>query len=173
LLVEIVIDGPQNENLYFRPLQRPLRGTFDLNRVPEPLARMQINAFPRPIPGLHIVVDAEKKTGTIIDPLHDAEHAAIREKIEARGLKLGPQAERFDGIDVNTWLFWMRRAVASGVAKIVDGKFPEIDEAKARKNFVVAEQRDPRDSLIDRLVAVLYASLPADRRKEVAALVEA
>jgi hypothetical protein len=172
-LVEIVIDGPKNENLYFRPLQRPLRGTFDLNRVPEPLARMQINAFPRPIPGLHLVVDVEKKTAAVVDPLHEPEHAAIREKIEARGLKLGPQAERFEGIDTNTWLFWMRRAVASGVAKIVEGKFPEIDEAKAQKNFVIAEQRDPRDSLIERLVAVMYAGLSPEGRKEFASLVEA
>ena len=177
-MVEISIDGSRNENLVFRPLQRSLRGTFDFNRVPEPLARMKCSEFPRPIPGLRIMVDAEKRTATITDPLHDPVHAAIREKIQAMGLKLGPADEHFDNIDANTWLFWMRRAVANGVGKIVEGKFPEIDEAKARKNFAVAEQRDQRDSLIDRLVAqndklvaVLFASLPADRRKEVAALV--
>jgi hypothetical protein len=169
--IEITGDGSRNENLYFRPLQRPLRGTFDFGRVPEPLAHMKRAEFPRPIPGLRIMVDAEKRTATITDPLHEPAHAAIREKIQAMGLMLGPAAETFDNIDANTWLFWMRRAVANGVGKIVEGKFPEIDEAKARKNFITAEQRDPRDGLIDRLVAVLYASLPADRRKEVAALV--
>jgi hypothetical protein len=162
-LVEILIDGPCNRNLHFKPLQRNLRGTFDLNRVAEPLARMKMTEFPRPIPGLHIVVDPEKKTGEIRDPLHDAEHAAIREKIEAKELKLGPAVERFDNIDVNTWLFWMRRAVASGACKIVSGSFGAIDEAAARKDFLNAPQADPRDALIERLIAAL-----GDRNKTAA-----
>jgi hypothetical protein len=170
MIVEIEINGQKNQNLYFRPLQRPLRGTFDLNRVPEPLARMKAVDFPRPIPGLRIAVDGT--TAAITDPLHEPEYADIREKIEARGLKLGAATERFENIDANTWLFWMRRAVASGTCKVVTGQFPAIDEAKARKNFIVAEQRDPRDNLIDKLVGLMFASLPAERRKEFAALVE-
>ncbi len=172
MIVEIAIDGPRNDNLCFKPLQRTLRGTFDLNRVPEPLARMKVNEFPRPIPGLHIAVDADKTTATITDPLHDPEHAAIKEKIEAMGMKLGPAVERFENIDANTWLYWMRRAVSAGTCKIVSGQFPAIDEAKARRDFIMPEIRDPRDNLIDKLVAILYASLPAERRKEVAAIVE-
>jgi hypothetical protein len=75
---------------------------------------------------------------------------------------------------VTTWLYWMRRAVASGVAKIVTGTFPAIDEARVQKDFLLTKPpADPRDALVDKLVAILYASLPAERRKEVAALVEA
>jgi hypothetical protein len=169
-LVEILIDAPCNRSLYFKPLQRALRGTFDLNRVPEPLARMKITQFPRPIPGLRIAVDGT--TATITDPLHEPEHAAIREKIEARGLKLGPAVEKFEGIDSNSWLFWMRRAVASGSCKIVAGQFPAIDEAKARRDFVNVQQPNPRDDLIHKLVTIVFASLPPERRKEFAALVE-
>jgi hypothetical protein len=170
-VVEISIDGPCNRDLSFRPLQRTLRGTFDLNRIPEPLARMKIAEFPRPIPGLRIAVDGT--TGIVTDPLHEPEHAAIREKIEAKGLKLGPHVERFQNIDANSWLFWMRLAVASGACKIVSGQFPAIDEAKARKDFVNSPPKaNPRDSLIEKLVAVMYASLPPERRKEVAAIFE-
>jgi hypothetical protein len=162
-MVEIVIDNSCNRNLHFRPLQRTLRGTFDLNRVPEPQARMKATQFPRPIPGMRIAVDADKKTATITDPLHEPEHVAIREKIEARGLKLGPAVERFDNIDANTWLFWMRRAVGSGTCKIVSGSFGVIDEAAARKDFVNAPQADPRDALIERLFVAL-----GDRNKTAA-----
>jgi hypothetical protein len=170
--VEVVIDGPRNQNLYFRPLQRSLRGTFDVNRIPEPHARTLVTELPWPIPGLHVVVDFEKRTAAVVEPLYAPEHQAIREKIEARKMKLGPELEEFQDADVNTWGFWLRRAVANGVAKIVSGKFPEIDQAKARKNFVIAEEQNPRDTLVDRLVAIMYASLPPERRKEVAALVE-
>ena len=166
MTIEITIDGPRNDNLRFPPLQRTLRGTFDLNRVNEPLARMKYTEFPRPIPGLVIVVDAEKKTGEIRDPLHDAEHAAIREKIQSMSMKLGPAVERFENIDANTWLFWMRRAVASGTCKIVSGKFPAIDEKKARKDFIMPEVVDQRDTLIRQLIALQYAALPADAQKK-------
>jgi hypothetical protein len=171
-MVEIVIDGPRNQNLYFRPLQRSLRGTFDVNRIPDPQGRMLNADFPWPIPGMRIALDVEKRTAAVIEPLYAPEHKAIREKIESRGLKLGPQREEFQNVDFNTWAFWLRRAVANGVAKIVEGKFGAIDEAKARKNFVTVDKPDKRDNMIEKLVAVLYASLPEDRRKEVAALVE-
>jgi hypothetical protein len=169
--IEIVIDGPRNENLQFRPLQRTLRGTFDLNRVPEPLARMKTAEWPRPIPGMRISVDPDKATAIVIEPLHSAEHASMRARVESIGVKLGPAVEPFESIDVPTWLYWMRRAVGSGVAKIVDGKFPAIDEAKVQKNFITKPQTDPRDNLINKLIGVLYAGLSAERRKEVADLI--
>jgi hypothetical protein len=172
MTVEIKIDGPRNENLCFKPLQRTLRGTFDLARVPEPLARMKVNEFPRPIPGLHIAVDVEKQTAMIIDPLHDPEHEAIREKIAGLGMKLGPAVERIENVDANTWLYWMRRAVSAGTCKIVSGQFPAIDEATARRDFIMPEVRDPRDNLINKLVAIMYEGLSVDARKRVDALLK-
>jgi hypothetical protein len=172
MMIDIEINGPKNNNLHFKPLQRTLRGTFDLNRVPEPLARMRFSEFPRPIPGLHIAVDVDKKTATITDPLHDAEHVAIKEKIESMGMKLGPATERIENIDTNTWLFWMRRAVSAGTCKIVSGQFPAIDDAKARKDFIMPDVSDPRDSLINKLVAIMYAGLDANARKQVDALLK-
>jgi hypothetical protein len=171
MTIEIVVDGPKNQDVQFRPLQRALRGTFDVNRVPDPQARLKIAEFPRPIPGVHITLDTDKKTAAIVEPLYEAEHAAIREKIERMGMKLPPQREEFQNIDVPTWLYWMRRAVANGVAKIVEGKFPEIDESQVQKNFITKPLRDPRDNLIGRLVAVLYASLPPKQREEAVALI--
>jgi hypothetical protein len=170
--LEIEINGPRNQNLYFRPLQRSLRGTFDVNRIPEPHARTLVADLPWPIPGLHVVLDFDKGTAAIVEPLYAPEHKVIREKIEAQKMKLGPEREDFQNADLNSWAFWLRRAVANGMAKIVAGSFPAIDEAKARKNFVIAEEQlNPRDTLVDRMVAIMYASLPADRRKEVAELV--
>ncbi len=107
--IEITIDGAKNENLHFRPLQRSLRGAFDLSRVADPQARLKLAEFPRPIPGVHLIVDPEKQTAAIVEPLYDEAHAAIRERIEGMGMKLGPKREEFQGIDVTTWLYWMRR----------------------------------------------------------------
>jgi hypothetical protein len=172
-MIEITVDGSRNQNLHFRPLQRVLRGTFDINRVPDPQARIEATRFPRPIPGVRIAVDPQARTAAIIEPLHEPVNAAMRERVEKMGLRLPPEREEFKDIDVPTWLFWMRRAVVNELAKIVEGKFPEIDEARVQKNFITKPQRDPRDGLIDKLVAVLYAGLPAERRQEVAALIEA
>jgi hypothetical protein len=171
-MLEVVIDGPRNQNLFFRPLQRTLRGTFDVNRIPDPQGRMLVNQIPWPIPGVHVVLDFEKRTAAVVEPLYAPAHIAIREKIEARGMKLPKEREEFPNADVNTWAFWLRRAVASGVARIVEGKFPAIDGDKAKKMFVVVEARDPRESLIEKLIAIAFAGLSDERRKEVAALVE-
>jgi len=150
--VEVEVDGQLNESLCFRPLPgRTIRGRFDLNRVAEPMARLKSAEWPRPIPGMRLGIDPEN-TGYVVEPLHDAEHAPIREKIVKQGMGLAPACESFEGIDVASWLFWLQRAVEAGVAKIVKGAFPDKLPGKPRLNFIVAEPR-PSDS--DRLAAAI------------------
>lgn len=169
--IEIELDGPHNQSLNFRPLGRKLRGKFDLNRCCEPKARMMTTRFPKPIPGLKLGIDTETSQGYLIEQLHDAEHEPTRERIEAMGLKIGQRRETFENVHVATWLFWMQRAVQGGWANLVDGKFPEKLSGEPQKSFITKPQPDKRDALIEKLVGLLVATLPAEKRKEVAALI--
>ena len=169
--LEIELDGPHNECLHFRPLARSLRGKFDLNRCCEPQARMMTTRFPKPIPGLKLGIDTDTAQGYLIDPLHDAEHAPTREQIEGMGLKIGKRRETFDSVHVSTWLFWMQRAVQGGWATLVEGKFPDKLADEPQKSFITKPQPDKRDALSEKLVGLLVATLPAEKRREVAALI--
>jgi len=152
--VDIDIDGTRNECLDFRPLPgRTVRGRFDLNRVAEPLAKLRTAELPEPVPGQRIGIDAEG-VGYVAEPLYDVEHAAVRERIERRGLRLPPQRESFDGIDVVSWLYWLQRAAESGLARVVSGKLPEKIDGEPRKNFITAE---PEKGPLDKLTAAIEA----------------
>lgn len=149
--IEVEIDGPHNECLMFRPLQRSIRGRFDLNRVGEPMARMKSVEWPQPIPSQRLGIDADG-SAYILEPLHDDEHAAIRERIERQGMKLPPECETFDDVDLPTWLFWIKRAVDSGIAKVVAGQLPKVIDGTPKMNFIVNR---PTQSTADRLAAAI------------------
>lgn len=149
--VEIEIDGSHNEHLHFRPLQRSVRGRFDFNRIGEPMARIKATEWPLPIPSQRIGIEANG-TGYIIEPLHDAEHAPIREKIEKTGKKLEPALQSFDNIHVPSWMYWIQRAVESGIARVVSGKLPAKIEGTPKKSFIFAE---PEPSTTDKLTAAI------------------
>jgi hypothetical protein len=163
--LEIEISGPRNESLHFRPIGRSIRGRFDLNNDTEPLARMKINEWPQPIPSQRLGIDLEKGEGYILEALHEAEHAAIRERIELKGMKLAPARETFASVDVPTWLFWLKQAVQSGLARVVAGVLPDKIEGEPRKSFVSAERPQREDRLLtamenqNRLLEALLAKL--------------
>src|SRR5579862_5889127 len=106
--IEVEIDGAANEQLFFAPLQRRIRGKFDLNRVAEPLARMKTREWPQPIPGQRLGIDLETGQGYLTEPLHESANGAIKERI-LRTAKLGPEREAFASVHVPTWLYWIKR----------------------------------------------------------------
>lgn len=149
--LEVEIDGPHNEQLHFTPLQRNIRGKFDFMRMGEPMARIKAVEWPVPIPSQRLGVDADG-IGYIAEPLHDAKHAPIKEKIEAQGMKLEPALQTFEGIDLTTWLFWIKQAVEAGLAKVVSGKLPDKIEGKPKMNFVLNE---PPANALDKLTVAI------------------
>ena len=166
-VIEIEVDGPRNECLVFRPLQRRLRGRFDLNRVAEPLAAMRRTQWPDVIPGKRLGVDTETREAYIAEPLHSPEHAATRERIEARGMRLPPERETFPDVDLPTWLTYMKQAVDAGVARVTTGELPAKIEGKPRRSFIIAPaEPDPRDQLLEKLVAAFYCLMPPEKRAE-------
>lgn len=157
--VEISVDTPTNDNLHFRPLQRSIRGRFDMMRIPEPMARVKAQGWP-PIPGQILGIDPSG-TAFIREVLHEAEHAAIKEKIEKMGMRLEPPVQTFENIDVPSFLWWARQAVESGVATVVSGKLPEQIHGPVRKNFILSEPAMTRD---EKMTAALEGQTVAFNR---------
>lgn len=146
--LEIEIDGPHNEQLHFRPLRRSIRGRFEWARVNEPQARIKAATEPPVIPGQRIGWDGAKLY--VADGLHDAQHAAVKERIERQGYRLPPAREEFD-VDEATALYWIARAVESGFARVVSGKLPAKLTGEPQKDFLL--KREP--SQTDRLTAAI------------------
>ena len=140
--VEIEIDGKENECLHFRPLQRSIRGRFDFARLREPMSGTLRSTWPDAIPSQRIGIDGGD--GFVLEPLHDPEHKQIRERIESQGMSLANAKETFAEIDLPTWLFWIKRAVESGIAKIVSGKLPDKIEGEVKMSFITV--REPSDT---------------------------
>jgi len=158
--IAIEIDGAHNEQLRFRPLQRSIRGRFDLNRIREPQARMKTTEWPEPIPSQRIGIDLDSGTGFIVETIH--QHPAIKARIEQRGMQLAPEREEFSNVDLPTWLYWIKQAVESGLAKVVVGELPERIEGEPQMEFVVQRGPDTNDRLaaaIESNTAVLSALL--------------
>lgn len=145
--VVVELDGDKNECLYFRPLQRRLRGRFDYMRDSEPMAKVMASEQPGPIPGQQIGYDFDKRQAFVVDPLHGDENTAIRERIQAKGFRLGPEREEFADADEPTWHFWLQSAVDAGVARVVEGKFPAKLNGKPKKDFLNAERPTANDRL--------------------------
>jgi hypothetical protein len=140
----VEFDGKQNQNYFFAPLGT-IRGRFDLHRVAEPNAGKLHARWPEPIPGQRVEYDFATGAGAIVEPLHEAQFAAIRERIEALGQKL-PEARREFRLDAATLAFWIRGLIATGDAKLVAGAIPEV-QGKPQTRFHSAEQVDPLDKL--------------------------
>lgn len=155
--VEIEIDGQHNEKLFFAPLERPIRGRFDMSRIAEPMAKIEASKWPVPIPSQRVGIDPDGN-GYLIEPLHDPEHAPIKEKIAKKGKRLEPAIQNFDNVHLPTWLFWMKRAVDSGLARITKGKLPETIEGTPKLDFINAP-REP--STTDRIQKTLEAQTAA------------
>lgn len=124
--VEITIDSPRNSCAYFRPLDRSVRGRFMLSRVKEPTAMSFRDRIPEDVAGQTIGIDTDTGTGYLMEPLHQDER--VKAYAAKRGKRLEPARQEFAGVEVNAWLFWMRRLVDSGLARVVNGKLPETVE---------------------------------------------
>lgn len=158
--IELEIDGQYNECLHFRPIQRAVRGRFDMQRIGEPMARVKAQEWAMPIPSQRLGINPDG-IGYISEPLHDAEYAPLKEKIEKQGMRLEPKLQTFEGIHLPSWLYWLKQAVASGLARVVKGKLPDVIDGEPRKNFILAA---PEQSTADKLTNALTEQTAAFNR---------
>ena len=125
--VVIEIDGQHNESLYFRPIQRTVRGRFDYMRDTEPMAKVAGGSEPNPIVGQRL--GYSDGNGYVVEMLRTPEHKAIRDALERKGFRIPPEREEFENVDEATWLYWIDTAVRAGLARVVAGKLPENSQA--------------------------------------------
>lgn len=146
--VEIEVCGPHGSQLYFAPIGRPLRGFVDFTTARSKSALALRDTWPEPVPGKIIGIDANGRK-YVREPLHDKDHAKVRQRILNSGHVLPDEREDFESDTAVTWLYWMRRAVDAGLARVVKGDLPPVDQieterkatwdnSKPRKDFIFA-----------------------------------
>jgi hypothetical protein len=168
-VIEIEPDTAGNNSLHFMPIGKTIRGRFDYARDSEPQAALLKNAFGGVVPGQRLGIDLDAGEGYVVEPLHEAQHKGVRAVIERKGLALAAERQTFSlpsKDDHATWVYWFKRAVESGLAKLVKGRIPDKLDGTPRKQFITTERKpDAKDATIARLTALLVAKLsPAERK---------
>lgn len=164
----------RNREVFFAPLKRSLRGRFDVRNDSEPEASKTRLAV---IPGQRLRLDPDAGTGEILEPLHEPQYASLRETIARANMKLEPPTQPA-ATDWPTLVFWTKRAVESGHARVLAGELPEKVEGTPRTRVFGQETVDPRDreladlkSMNAKLTTLLLAALPPAQRKEAQAII--
>ena len=141
-LLELEIDSPNDGPVFFGPLGRRLRGRFDPVRVVshDAGAGQLVNQFPKPIPGQRLIVNVDTGEFAVVEPLHEAEFAAIREKIERAQMKLAPPRQEHK-FHLPTVLDWCRRMIEGGCAKVLSGKLPDTIEGEPQELSPLSTRR--------------------------------
>jgi hypothetical protein len=150
LVVEI---HAKNNNVWFPPLSRRLRGHFSFMATGLPDALRLIPAWGDIIPGQQIHLGPETRTARLVEPLYQPDFAQARRTIENRGSQLPPAEETFANVHLGTWAFWLARLVASGLARVLRGELPrDAGPPKLERGYgvtagsgdLVTENRDLR-----------------------------
>lgn len=174
-VIEIEVANDANADLFYLPLGKRLRGKVDFLKVNEAEAIKLAREYPQGIPGQRLVIDTEAGTAAVVEPLHEPQHAAVREKVAAKGFGLPPAREEAAGVDVPTAVYWLKRAVDSGLARLVRGGIPKVD-GKPRKRFMTTGDdpaEDDRELRRQELAAKLAMMNPTQRAEFKRLLAEA
>lgn len=145
----------------FRPLQRRIRGRFELRRIAEPLAMTKHTEHPDPIPGQRLRLNVDTGRAELIESLLLPEFAAVRQRYEfnEKGEKTATflKDEDLGKVDVPTWLYWLAAEVKAGNAKVIVGTLPEKIEGKIRRNFYTAPTEDRETTVADAMTKMADA----------------
>ncbi|MGE0610250.1 MAG: hypothetical protein AB7O62_24375 [Pirellulales bacterium] len=160
-IIEIEVNTPHNSNALFAPLERTIRGRFDVLRAAEHEKNWHSSGF-NTIPAQRIGIDLERGEGFILEPLHAVEHSVTAERIGKLGMKLAPARESFtlSESERKEWLWSLKRLVDSGIGTVVKGEFPKEVSPPAPK----PGQLDPIDrlcSMIETLIGTLIPKVAA------------
>lgn len=148
-VLEIEVDGPRNQHLIFGPLGRRIRGRMAYNRVANRKGASDLAIeWPKGFPGQRLGIDLATGQSYIAEPLHDPEWAETREKIEKVKKQRIPPAREEVATEPPTMLFWMKKAVESGIARIVKGAFPDKIEGEPVTSFWTKQAPNQNDQLL-------------------------
>jgi hypothetical protein len=145
--VEVEVAGADAAQLFFRPIRRPVRGRADFSTARTKSALALREHWPEPVPGQILGIDADG-TKYLREPLHDKEHAKVAQRIKNKGFVLPDERETFASESIVTWLYWLRRAVDAGLARVVKGELPPIEALEPPRKRPARDERLPRKAFI-------------------------
>jgi hypothetical protein len=168
-VIEVEVFTPSAGSFYCPHIKRAVRSRIDFHLLGkgERNALQLSHEFPQGVPGQILGVDIGKAEGYIREPLHDAAWAELRAKLAKRGFSLAPAQEAFpiaDANDVATWIHWLRRCVDDGCGRLVRGEFPDKLPGTPRREFRDVSEPDSSERTVERLVAILLATLTPEQR---------
>ena len=120
--------------------------------------------WPDPIPGQRLGIDPNTSTGYIAEPLHEPKNRVLREKIIKQGYGIAEEKETLPNAHVPTYLFWFKRLVESGAAKVVKGTLPETIDGEPQTEYWTHRRKSSNDRLaeaMDRQTEMLSKVLAA------------
>jgi hypothetical protein len=176
---EIIIEGDTGDgrNPYFPPTGTKIRGKLVANDVREPtvaMSRFRNCVFP----GQRLHFDQGSRKLWLEETLY-GDGCALERSAIAGLYKLAEPRTDFSGEhDLSTVLFWMKRLVDAGLARLIHGQFPDKLPGKPRTEwFSQSESKDEQKidrltKLVETLAALQLANLPADKRQVVEALLK-
>lgn len=149
-IVEIEVSGPKNENLFFGPLMRRVRGRYELARTTQHdgKATSLANRITSAIPGQRIGLNVESGEAYIVEPLRGDDYEALRNKL-LKKTRLAPAREDCGKVDLATFVYWLRRLVESNKAVVVVGDLPEQPKGKVKKSFFSTERKSSDERLAE------------------------
>jgi hypothetical protein len=147
-LLKLEFDLANNNNVLFPPLGTHIRGRWELARVKEPSALEHKERLGDSFPSQRLVLNLDKSELAVIEPLHEEKHRVEKQRIEQR-LKLqlpvpGPPVK----VHMPTCLFWARRLVEDGMARVVEGSMPADNGGKPRLKVFGQEAPDMSPEIV-------------------------
>lgn len=137
-MTEVVIEigGDRCRQVLWPLSKEPLRGAWRRGNLVGTTMHQIMQAMPD-LPGQHVSLDAARKVGRIFDPLNDPRMAEVLRKAQAvhkeafRTEAGAAEDKRFEHLtddEVKTWLYYMRRIVDCGEARVVHGELPTLEQ---------------------------------------------
>jgi hypothetical protein len=179
--IVLEMDTGTGGEVFFPPAQKKLRGRIVINNLRDEQARVHPEFKDLDIPGQRLHFDPETKKAHIEETLYSDLHRRAREAICRRWTLAPITTDIKSDIDKPTWLYWLKRLVECGYARVVHGALPDKIEGKPQLQFLTvepqgkseAEQKTERlASLLEKLAVVMVASLPEAKRREAEALLK-
>lgn len=143
-IVEVAVNTPRAQQLFFRPLARRLRGPADFSN-PQTKAEFQLKqVWQEPVPAQVLGINLTTGEKYIREPLHDKEHSTVRNLIERKGYKLPPEREVIEADSIATWVYWLNKEIEAGNMRVIAGTMPQQSdvEGEPRLHFIFT----PRES---------------------------
>jgi len=148
-LGEIVIEmgDDRNRRFLYPPTGQELRGWWKKANLIGMTMDQRMTQMPD-LPGLYVCLDCKRARLRILDPLNAPENKGLLAQAQAVHKEVfrvnaGPETDKVEeGLNetrLKTNLYWMRRLVESGSARIVSGELPTLEQIETMPGMTRAE----------------------------------